>query len=845
MATYLSPGTYARELDFSAYAARVASSIIALVGSAPKGPVNKPTLLTSPANAQKIFGTPQATEGTKSRFGLHALMNALNQTGQVWYTRVTDGSEASAVASAPIIVNSQVIYLASDNSGITIQGGKLAIALQIRKRPTTQLGADAYNALVRRFGAANIFTSSYAPIENLDDLNSAITGGGAFTQVIIPMASATKTFENYDQFVSRFNRLMVDAPLRAETLMVEDNVNGVQKFILIKTQNLSDLLALNLEFKIVDDTTAVSPSESGYATISYDGGNPYSQLQYTAKNPGVGGNGISVVIANVGNTFSGLPPVTVSGKTITVSINVGVTIAADVVTAINATSASRLLITAANGAGSDGRGLIAVGTANLLMGGANLPGTSILNPVSGGIGTVNLSTTWTQRLDASTGKVLDFNAVSPGSYANVAKMYFDHDDSGLESLEYRENNNVGEKAVNLRIQPVGVAGSFIDAISGFENLKAPVAADYTLLTDSTSLTLARGTIDVISDLTAKSWLTWNAYEFYDTLNSAFTGGLDGVPDNYDDLVEAVIGNPADGTGLYAYANREQFDNSLIAAPGFDQASVVRALLTISETAGDMLAIVDPPSGSSIPDGLTPQEVVDWHNGKGFGNSSAFNSSFGGLYYGWEETQDIFNGVSHWVPPSVLVLEQIAYSDNVSEVWFAPAGFKRGRLVKAINVQANAVNNQGDRDFMYSGGNAVNPIVNFPKDGVVIFGQRTLQRNASALDRINVRRMLNYVKRASLGAVRPELFDPNDAVLWKRLTNLLNPIFNDVKNKRGLNKFEVKIDSTTTNAAARDNNEVYGYIILEPTKAAEKIILTFVITAQGASFSEALAAAGVV
>ena len=113
MATYLSPGVYARELDFSAYAARVASSIIAMVGTAPKGPVNVPTLLTSPANAQSIFGTPMPTLGTKARFALHAAMNALNQTGQVWFTRVTDGTEATANATASVIVNSQVVYLAS------------------------------------------------------------------------------------------------------------------------------------------------------------------------------------------------------------------------------------------------------------------------------------------------------------------------------------------------------------------------------------------------------------------------------------------------------------------------------------------------------------------------------------------------------------------------------------------------------------------------------------------------------------------------------------------------------------------------------------------------------------
>jgi phage tail sheath protein FI len=844
MATYLSPGAYARELDVSGYAARVASSVIALVGAAGKGPVNVPTLCTNPGQLTNKFGKPLSIGTSKARFGLHAASNALNQTSQVWFTRVTDGTEAYAACDSAILVNSQVLYLAQDDAGILVKGGLIAIALQVTKRPGTSLGSDAFNALVRRFGSANIFDAAYAPINNLTELNTALAGLGAFVQTIIPMASADKTFETAEQFVGRFNRLMIDAPFRAENILVEDDINGVQKYIAIKTQNLSDLVALNLEFQIVDDSTAVSPNETGYAEAAYDGGTPNSQVQFVAKKPGLGGNGISVVLVNVGNTFSGLPAVSVSGKTITVSINAGVTTGADVVNAMQANTTSRLIVTASHGAGSSGAQIINAGTAALVNGGSNWPD-AIVNPVAEGIGTVNLSTTLTKRLDSTASLKLHFKATSPGEYANAAKMYFGHDDQGLETVDYREGNEAGERAVNLRVQPSGVAGSFIDALAGFDGVSDLAPADLTLLTDSTSQTTARGGIDVITDTEKKSWLTWNAFEFYSVVSPAFTGGQSGVPDNADDLIDAIVGNPADKTGLYAYADREAFDNSLLMAPGFYQPQVVRAGLSIAETAGDMLFLVDPPPGSDVTKGLTGQEVVDWHNGKGLGNSSAFNSSFGALYYGWIPVQDIYNGGTFYAPPSVLMGEQIAYSDNVSEVWFAPAGFKRGRLVKALGVQTNATCSQGERDYMYSGGNAVNPLVNFPKDGVVVFGQRTLQRAPSALDRINVRRMLNYVKRTSVGAVRPELFDPNDATLWAQLTKLLTPIYQEVKNKRGLNNFLVKFDSTTTSDLARDNNEVYGYIILEPTKAAEKIILTFVITAQGASFTEALAAAGVV
>lgn len=843
MATFQSAGVYLRELDYSAYAARIAGSVIGFVGTATKGPIGIPQLLTSPSQGIGIFGKPLPTAGTKCNFGLHAAMNALNQTSQVWYVRVTDGTEKIASVSSPIVVNSQVVYLANDDDGITVTGGQLAFTLEIQVRPGAVLSSDAFNALTRQFGANSVFDASYNVITNFSDLLTAIDGSGAFVNVQVPLAKTDKTFENYEQFVARFNQVVGDGVLRAEPILVEDSVDGVQKFIAIKTQNLSSLLALNLEFKLTVDT-ATSPADTGYAQNSYDGGHPHSQLQVIAKKPGVIGNSISVYFTDVGNTFTGLPVVSVSGKVITVSINAGVTIASDVLKALDANSSARLLVTAINGAGSSGSATIQAGHVHLTSGGTNLP-TSIVSPVTAGIGTVNLSTTWTQRYEPSTGNEFTFSASSAGEFANKAKLYFGKDSSGLETLEYREGNDAGEKATNLRIQPAGSKNSFLDALAGFKNLAAPAASEITLLTATAGQTLARGTVDVITDAEKKTFLTWNAFEFYSASAPALSGGRSGIPDDYNDLVGEVIGNAADRTGLYAFANRESYDNSLLSAPGFDQSSVIRAGLSIAETAGDLEFIPDPPAGTVIENGLTAQEIVAWHNGQGFGNTAAFNSSYGALYYGWVKTFDTFNQVEHWVPPSVLVLEQIAYSDNVGEVWFAPAGFRRGRLTKALDVQANAVCDQGSRDYMYGSGNAVNPLVKFPKDGVVIFGQRTLQRNASALDRLNVRRMLNYIKRASAAAVRYDLFEPNDKILWGQLSTVLKPIYQEVKNKRGINKFEVRFDDKTTPQLARDNNEVYGYIIIEPTKSAEKIILSFVITAQGASFSEALAAAGVV
>lgn len=842
MAVFVSPGVYTRELDFSQYAARVAGSVIALVGTAGKGPINEPQLLTSQAQLVEIFGRPLPTSDTRANFGLHAAYNALSQTPQVWYTRVADGSERLATTTAPIVVNNQIIWQATDDAGITITDGSLAFVLEVTKAGASALKADTFNALARKFGSKNLFDGSYNPITSLSELETAIAGSGAFVQILVPMARETTTFENVEQWTSRFNSLMLGQPLRSEFRVIEDDVSGVFKFWVVKTQNLSDLVQQNLQFQITDSSVSpfVSPNSDGKAAGSPAGAN---DIHFKSKNPGLLGNAIVVDFVDVGNTFDGLPPVSVSGKTVTVSINAGTTVASEVIEALDGSSSARLLIDFELDTDNDGTAVMQAETVNLSGGGANLPA-EIGVPT---IGSTNLSTTPTQVYNPA-GLTFRFEAASPGEYANVAAMSFDKDSTGLNAIQYQEGNETPEGATELTIQHAGSQGSFIDFISGggIPSLGPFSPDDYTLLTDDNSLALGDGTIDVLNNYADdKEWLQWNSYEFYEVTSYPFAGGRSGIPDDYNDLIDEVIGNAADESGVYSFQNRELFDNSLLAVPGFDQAPVIRAGFGLCERTGDMFYVADTPGGVNLDLGLTVQQIVDWHNGRGFGNSSAFNTSYAATYHSWQNIFDEFNAVNHWVPPSVVVLEQIAFSDNNGEIWFAPAGFKRGRLARSLNVQRGGRNSQGERDYMYSNGNAINPIVNFPKDGVVIFGQRTLQRTPSALDRINVRRMLIYVKRVSAAAVKSELFEPNDAILWGVLTRILTPIFTEVQAKRGLNRFLIKIDEQTTTTIARENNEVIGYILLEPTKAAEKIILNFVITAQGANFGEVLAQAGVV
>jgi len=254
------------------------------------------------------------------------------------------------------------------------------------------------------------------------------------------------------------------------------------------------------------------------------------------------------------------------------------------------------------------------------------------------------------------------------------------------------------------------------------------------------------------------------------------------------------------------------------------------MIHICETRGDCMAIIDPPLG------LDDQAVVAWHNGDS-GDHQAFNSSYAALYWDWLEVYDAYHGTFRWVPPSGFVAGAYAYNDNVGEAWFAPAGFIRGRLLKAIRTRPNNNPNLGSRDYMYSGGNAVNPIVNFPQDGITIWGQRTLQRRPSATDRVNVRRLLLYVRKAIVRSSRYLVFEQNDVATWLQWKSMIAPFLDNIRSRRGLYDFRVLMDETTVTPEDIDNNRMPGKVLLKPTKAAEFIPIDFVLYKTGVGFEE--------
>jgi phage tail sheath protein FI len=207
-----------------------------------------------------------------------------------------------------------------------------------------------------------------------------------------------------------------------------------------------------------------------------------------------------------------------------------------------------------------------------------------------------------------------------------------------------------------------------------------------------------------------------------------------------------------------------------------------------------------------------------------------NSSYSAVYWPWVKISDSYTKKDIWLPPSGFVAAQYAYNDKVGAPWLAPAGLNRGKMTKPIALEHSPT--QGERDAMYGNRNVVNAIVNYLGDGIVIWGQKTTQRAPTALDRVNVRRLLNYLKKTISLSTRYFVFEQNNQATWDRWTNMVEPILRQVKERSGLNDYLIEINPTIWEI---ENNIMPATIKVKPTKSAEFIPIDFMIMPQSASF----------
>ena len=332
-------------------------------------------------------------------------------------------------------------------------------------------------------------------------------------------------------------------------------------------------------------------------------------------------------------------------------------------------------------------------------------------------------------------------------------------------------------------------------------------------------------------------------------NGGFEGGLDGksgfdalgnqngdvgqAVNFYEDIGSQTQGFPmssgADGTDAYTdaldlLANQDEYDINLILTPGIianTHTTIASKVIDVCESRGDCFAVLDP-----VPFDSTLSQATTEAGGR--------DSNFAAMYWPWIKVPDTqVAGTQRWVPPSTVMGGIYAFNDRVAHPWFAPAGLNRGGITTAIQAERKLT--QNNRDDLYD--NNVNPIATFPGQGVTVFGQKTLQKKASALDRINVRRLLIRVKKFIASSSRFLVFEQNTAATRRRFLGIVNPFLETVQSQSGLSAFRVVMDETNNTPDSIDRNQLIGQLFLQPTRTAEFIVLDFTIQPTGASFPE--------
>ena len=287
---------------------------------------------------------------------------------------------------------------------------------------------------------------------------------------------------------------------------------------------------------------------------------------------------------------------------------------------------------------------------------------------------------------------------------------------------------------------------------------------------------------------------------------------------------------------------EDAEYDLVTIPGVNKPLVTNLLLEMVEDRADALAIIDVENdytpASESTDGYQSR-VGDADNAARTMRDRELDTSYGCAYFPWVQIQDTVANQLVWVPPSVVALGAMSFGQAKQKLWFAPAGFNRGGLsTGAAGMPVTGITQKltsKQRDTLYAAN--INPIASFPSEGIVIFGQKTLQASASALDRINVRRLLLFIKKRVSAIAATILFDNNVQVTWNRFLSQVDPFLKSVKLNLGLTDYKIVLDETTTTPDLVDRNILYAKIFLKPARAIEFIAIDFNIARTGAAFAD--------
>jgi len=728
VAVYISAGVYIQERDNSLYAPAIAPTVMGLVGTATKGPLNTATLVTTEAQMTDIFGVPRTKD-----MGMHTALEALKECRLMYYCRIAGASAAKGV----ITVAATIVFTDS----VT--------------------GTATFTAT-----AANI-TSGSAETYNL----TAIAAAAPVTLTISVDQGPTQTCTIASGDVSNFaavTALEVITLLNAQIFGIQATVSATS-------------------VKIASDTRGTG----SYVEITGGTANDVVNGLNFSTTPVQGTGNVVSIDAVTGAEIKTIVELAIATISVSLSVNgaptfctVAVGIAADI--GISATST-------------------AIGAAPLISVPTGITYTGLAAALS------QNTISFTASSEGSHSSEIDVVISTSTVHASLKKIVVMYRDAVVETYD----------ALYKGTDPAPSGVTYYEMIT-------------TLNAGSTDGAFPASEYIVAADLNAA------AEDPTDGTNT-LSAGDDGDNWTTGTVIGTVIGQTR--TGMQVFGDPELIYITLLATPGIAYPAVIAEGLSMCAERADCFYIADPPQS------LTPAEVVDWHNGNAGGayvvdqegrseagaNTTYFNSSYGGLWHDYFTAFDAFNDANITLPPSATVLRTVGYTDNVADPWWAPAGPNRSQTSAVIALASSPT--QGERDLMQMQGNNVNPIALISGAGIVIMGQKTMQKAPTALDRVNVRRLMLYAEKIVATTVLFLTFEPNDPTMWRRFINLVQPVFDDIAARRGLEDFRVIADSSTNTDVLINQNTFLGKIFLTPTKSAEKVIAEFNLLPSGADFTE--------
>lgn len=777
----VSPGVFTQERDLSFLEQGVGEIAGAFIGPTPRGPAFIPTVVTSPSDFEAKFGVPDG----KSFLG-STVKNYLRESGQATVVRVLGLDGYSNTNHTPVIIKANgtsgsFVYAilhptvsGSDITAVSASGSPSNFTIQLN----TSTGA---------FTGSSLSTTSTAGgyIGNYFGFGTTGTKGG-YIYGIFPEA-----------ITSGGASVSLSAETSSDALFLTGSTFGTYKFAstpwvqsqqlggvnqnLFKIHTLSDGTSANKEVKIsiVGPKKALIAGDYGTFTLQVRDFNDtdatpnvLEQYDNLTLNP----SDANYIARRIGNSA---PVEDASGERYFQGdfqnnsryIRVEMADGSENVS----TDALPFGFAALNSP---------IGTATSQL---SAPTYTLSTWVSGS--TRGFSTTATQNVN-------EYYGYQFSDVPNTNTSYLAPVPSG--SVSRGSNFNLENLASNELYEP-GTGTNF--TVAQYLAGSAPSLASYLKFTVP-----FQGGFDGLNPA--------REVKMYDGITSNNTQG-------FDLSTSTTAGSRAYKKALDVIANPDSFDINLLVLPGviYSQHSyIANYALNVCETRGDCFYIMDLVGASD-----TATAAIN--------TAALIDSNYAAAYYPWVRVLDTDTNKFAFVPPSAVLPEVYAFSDNASAEWFAPAGLNRGGIPGAAGVKVRLT--QANRDELYEG--KVNPIAQFPGQGICVWGQKTLQRRSSALDRVNVRRLLITVKKFIASSARFLVFEQNVEATRRRFLNIVNPFLANVQERSGLYAFRVIMDETNNTPDVIDRNLLVGQLYLQPTKTAEFIKLEFNILPTGATF----------